>query len=46
MLDYAGADGTHSFMYKPHSNEAVKMLEKYLIGELARVILIFNLVFI
>ena len=42
MLDYAGADATQPFMYKPHSKGSIKMLEKYLIGELVQVIWSFS----
>jgi cytochrome b involved in lipid metabolism len=38
MLEYAGADATNAFNEKPHTIEAVVMLEKYLIGELVKVI--------
>lgn len=34
MLEYAGIDATNAFNYKPHSIEAFKILERYLIGEL------------
>ncbi len=37
MLEYAGADATNAFNEKPHTIEAVEMLEKYLIGELVKV---------
>ena len=42
MLEYAGADATNAFNEKPHTIEAVDMLEKYLIGELVKVIIRFN----
>jgi cytochrome b5 len=34
MLEYAGTDATNAFNYKPHSTEALEMIDKYLIGEL------------
>jgi len=37
MLEYGGADATNAFNEKPHTIEAVDMLEKYLVGELVRV---------
>jgi len=40
MLEYAGTDATNAFNEKPHTIEAADMLEKYLIGELVKVILI------
>lgn len=36
MLEYAGTDATNAFNEKPHTIEAAEMLEKYLIGELAK----------
>jgi cytochrome b involved in lipid metabolism len=41
MLEYGGTDATNAFIEKPHTIEATDMLEKYLIGELVKVI--FNL---
>ena len=38
MLEYAGADATNAFNEKPHTIEAADMLDKYLIGELVKVI--------
>jgi cytochrome b involved in lipid metabolism len=37
MLEYGGTDATNAFIEKPHTMEAVNMLQKYLIGELANV---------
>ena len=34
MLEYGGTDATNAFNEKPHTIEAVALLEKYLIGEL------------
>ncbi len=38
MLEYGGSDATNAFIEKPHTIEATDMLEKYLIGELVKVI--------
>lgn len=35
-MEYAGTDATNAFNEKPHTIEAVDMLEKYLIGELVK----------
>ena len=34
MLEYAGTDATNVFKEKPHSSEAIALLEQYIIGEL------------
>ena len=34
MLEYGGTDATNAFMEKPHTIEAIDMLDKYIIGEL------------
>ena len=36
-MEYAGTDATNAFNEKPHTIDAVDMLEKYLIGELVKV---------
>lgn len=36
MLEYAGTDATSAFNEKPHTIDAVYMLDKYLIGELVK----------
>ncbi len=43
MLEYAGTDATNAFIEKPHTIEATDMLEKYLIGELVKVIICYIL---
>jgi len=41
MLEYGGADATNAFNEKPHTLEALEMLDKYLIGELILVSLVY-----
>lgn len=44
MLEYGGADATNAFLEKPHTIEAVAILEKYLIGELVEVCITENMI--
>jgi cytochrome b involved in lipid metabolism len=37
MLEYGGTDASNAFNEKPHTIEAVGLLDKYLIGELIEV---------
>jgi cytochrome b involved in lipid metabolism len=46
MLEYGGTDATNAFIEKPHTIEATDMLEKYLIGELVKVIICLYIIII
>ena len=43
MLEYGGTDATNAFIEKPHTIDAINMLEKYLIGELVKVNIVINI---